>query len=129
MEPEPEEAVRRWARLFDEARYYEAHEVAEAAWFATEGPSRDFFKGLVHAAVSLCHWQRQNAHGGRVKCASAIAYLQPYAPAHRGMDVAALVDDLARFGEWMGTQAPGAGPLTFPDPPPRVRWVAAPPNP
>lgn len=124
---EQQAAVREWARLFNLGLYYAAHEVAEKAWFLTDEPERTVFKGLVHAAVSLSHWQRGNAHGGRVKCASAKSYLGLAGPEFAGLDVADLLRQLQRFEAWMEHQQPG--PLSFPAPPPRARLVAEPPAP
>lgn len=124
-DPQRREAVRRWAELFNGGAYYEAHEAAEEAWLRVPGPERAFFKGLVHAAVSLCHWQRGNPHGGQVKCASAIAYLEPFAPEYEGLDLAGLLGALREFAEWMEGWDPGAS-SRFPDPPPRASLLPAP---
>lgn len=97
MDAELTAVVAEWARLFNAERYYEAHEVAEERWHRSREPERTFLKGLIHAAVSLCHLQRGNAHGARVKHQSAARYLSAYAPRFAGLDVGALTADLDRF--------------------------------
>ena len=72
-------------------RYFEAHEELELAWRAAPGEERDFCQGLVHVAVA---WY-QAGRGRRVGCEGqlekAARRLGPYAPAHRGVDVAAVL--------------------------------------
>ncbi len=71
--------------------YFEAHEELEDAWRAAEPEERDFLQGLVHVAVA---WY-QAGRGRRIGCerqlAKARRRLAPYAPEHRGLDVAALL--------------------------------------
>ena len=72
-------------------RYYAAHEVLEDAWRAAEPPERDFFQGLVHVAVAWYQAGRGNEVGCERQLEKAVRRLGPYAPAHRGLDVAALI--------------------------------------
>jgi len=84
-------------------RYFEAHEELELAWRAAEPAERDFFQGLVHVVVA---WY-QAGRGRRIGCerqlAKATRRLAPYAPAHRGVDVAALLEDLTNARQRVGT--------------------------
>ena len=74
--------------------FFEAHEHLELAWRAADAPERDFYQGLVHVAVA---WY-QAGRGNRVGCArqleKAERRLTPYAPRHRGLDVAAVLEDV-----------------------------------
>ena len=74
--------------------FFAAHEELEDAWRSAEPAERDFLQGLVHVAVA---WY-QAGRGNRVGCArqleKAKRRLGPYAPQHRGVDVAALLDQL-----------------------------------
>lgn len=71
--------------------YFEAHEELELAWRMAAEAERDFFQGLVHVTVA---WY-QAGRGNRVGCGrqleKAARRLAPYAPAHRDVDVAALL--------------------------------------
>jgi uncharacterized protein len=71
--------------------YFEAHEAFELAWRAAAPEERDFFQGLVHAVVYAYQSRRGRAVGAERQRAKAIARLSPYAPAHRGLDVSALL--------------------------------------
>src|SRR6185436_20876506 len=83
--------------LFNAGEYFECHEVLEGPWLATAEPERTFLKGLIHAAVSLYQYQRGNAHGARVKAASARGYLEPFRPAHAALDLERLLAELEEF--------------------------------
>jgi predicted metal-dependent hydrolase len=87
----PPEAFARGVELIRTGRYFEAHEELELAWRAADADERDFFQGLVHVAVA---WY-QAGRGRRVGCErqleKAARRLAPYAPAHRGLDVAGLL--------------------------------------
>ena len=82
--------------MLDTGRFFEAHEALEDAWRAAEPGERDFFQGLVHVAVAWHHARDT----GRVRaCESQLEKarrrLAPYAPEHRGLDVAGLLGRLA----------------------------------
>lgn len=72
-------------------RYFEAHEELELAWRACEAGERDFFQGLVHVVVAWYQAGRGNAVGCSRQLEKAARRLAPYAPAHRGLDVAAVL--------------------------------------
>ena len=75
--------------------FFAAHEAFETAWRAAPPAERDFLQGLVHVAVA---WY-QAARGRRIGCerqlAKAARRLGPYAPAHRGVDVAGVLAQVA----------------------------------
>jgi predicted metal-dependent hydrolase len=77
--------------LIRAGKYFEAHEELEDAWRAAEPEERDFLQGLVHVAVA---WY-QAGRGRRIGCErqleKAMRRLTPYAPQHRGLDVADLL--------------------------------------
>ena len=61
----------------------------EDAWRAAAPAERDFFQGLVHVAVAWYQAGRGNPVGCERQLEKAARRLGPYAPAHRGLDVAA----------------------------------------
>ena len=63
----------------------------EDAWRAAQPPERDFLQGLVHVAVAWYQAGRGNEVGCERRLEKAARRLGPYAPAHRGLDVAALI--------------------------------------
>ena len=72
-------------------RFFEAHEELEIAWRAASPDERDFYQGLVHVAVAGHQQSRGNAVGRRRQLAKAQRRLAAFAPATRGVDVAALL--------------------------------------
>ncbi len=52
-------------RLFNEGRFFEAHEVWETLWQAAAGDSRTLYQGLIQAAAALHHAARGNHAGAR----------------------------------------------------------------
>ncbi len=56
-EPWPRE-YEEFVRLFNERDYFEAHEVLEDLWVVEVGELKEFYKGLIMAAVAICHWER-----------------------------------------------------------------------
>ena len=63
----------------------------EDAWRAAEEPERDFYQGLVHVAVAWYQAGRENEVGCERQLEKAARRLGPYAPAHRGLDIEALL--------------------------------------
>jgi len=87
-------------RLFNECEFFEAHDVWEELWSDHRGDSRKFFQGLIQAAVALYHFGNGNVRGARKLYHSSRAYLQPYSPRHRGLDVQKFTADMdACFAE------------------------------
>lgn len=80
---------------FDAGDFYEAHEILEAFWVRYTGDDRDFYKGLIQAAVALHHAAAGNAVGAAGVAARARAHLALYAPRHGGVDVDAILARLA----------------------------------
>jgi predicted metal-dependent hydrolase len=76
--------------------YFAAHEELELAWRAAPQPERDFFQGLVHVAVAWYQAGRGRQIGTERQLEKAIRRLTPYAPAHRGLDLDALLVQLRR---------------------------------
>jgi uncharacterized protein len=71
-------------------RFFEAHEELEIAWRAAAPEERDFYQGLVHAAVAWYQAGRGNTVGATRQLEKGLRRLEPYEPEHRGVDVAAV---------------------------------------
>lgn len=81
---------REFVRLFNEADYFEAHEVLEDLWSIEVEPLRTYYKGLIQMAVAICHWERGNPSGARKLYRSAQAYLAPYPDTYEGLPLGEL---------------------------------------
>jgi predicted metal-dependent hydrolase len=85
--------------LIRAGRYFEAHEELETEWRAAEPAERDFLQGLVHVAVAWYQAGRGNRPGCERQLEKAARRLGPYAPTHRGVDVAGLLIQVAAAAE------------------------------
>src|SRR5436305_6955766 len=86
-----ETAYKRGLEEIRAGRYFEAHEELEEAWRAAPPEERDFFQGLVHVTVAWYQAGRGRPVATGRQLEKAARRLGPYAPAHRGVDVAAVL--------------------------------------
>jgi predicted metal-dependent hydrolase len=93
-------------------RYFAAHEELETAWRAAEAEERNFFQGLVHVAVAWYQAGRGRPVATASQLEKAARRLGPYAPEHRGVDVAHV---LAQVGAARARLAEGSLDLDPPE--------------
>jgi uncharacterized protein len=86
-----EAAFKRGLEEIRAARYFEAHEELEEAWRAAPADERDFFQGLVHVAVAWYQAGRARPVATASQLEKAARRLGPFAPEHRGVDVAGVL--------------------------------------
>jgi len=89
------DSYERGLELIRAGEFFAAHEELEDAWRAADTAERDFLQGLVHVAVAWYQAGRGNRVGCERQLEKARRRLTPYAPAHRGVDLAALLPQLA----------------------------------
>lgn len=68
-EPEYDAFIASW----NDARFFEAHEVLEGLWIRTRD---EYQRGLIQLAAALYHIQRQNLKGALTMCDRAIPRLK-----------------------------------------------------
>ena len=85
------DALAAFLRAFDEGEFFEAHEILETFWVGYRGDDRDFYRGLIQAAVALHHRNAGNEVGARGVAARARKNLEPYAPRHESIEVSAIL--------------------------------------
>ncbi len=81
-------------RLFNEGRYFEAHEELEAAWRDERGNVRELYQGILEAAVTYLHIRRCNFAGAVKVYGRSMRWLRKWPDHCRGTDVAQLRRDL-----------------------------------
>jgi predicted metal-dependent hydrolase len=86
-----EAAFKRGLEAIRAGRYFEAHEELEEAWHEAAVEERDFFQGLVHVAVAWYQAGRGRPVATGHQLEKAERRLTPFAPAHRGVDVKAVL--------------------------------------
>jgi predicted metal-dependent hydrolase len=84
-------AYKRGLELARSGAFFEAHEAFEEAWRACDANERDFFQGLVHVVVSAYQSGRGRPVAAERQRVKALRRLAPFAPEHRGLDVALVV--------------------------------------
>lgn len=72
-------------------RWFDAHEALEDEWRDAPDPERAFLQGLVHVTVAWHHASSGNRPGASRQLEKAARRLGPYAPVHRGVDVASVL--------------------------------------
>lgn len=103
--------LERGLELIRSGSYFEAHEELELAWRAAAPQERDFYQGLVHVAVAWHQAGRGRPVATARQLEKAARRLGPFAPAHRGVDVA---DVLAQVEAARELVASGALTLSLP---------------
>lgn len=66
-------------RLLDAGQPFEAHEVLEMVWKATQGSERELWRGLAQLAVGVTHHARGNAQGAEQLLRRGARSIAPYA--------------------------------------------------
>ena len=106
------------ARLFNAARYFDAHEIWEDVWRPQRGRERDFYRGLINLAVAMNKAAEGNANGVLRLVDRADGLLSSYGASHRGLDLAALRRDLAALRlqaeAWRAGTRNGIDPAAIP---------------
>ncbi len=95
MPPVPE-AYLEGVRLFNEEEFFECHDALEELWTEVIGEERDFYQGLIHAAVALFHYDNGNFGGARRMYHSCLKYLQPYPSPYFGLDLETFREEFRR---------------------------------
>jgi uncharacterized protein len=87
-----DDALARAEALFEEERFFEAHEFLEWIWKHedVDPVDRDFWKGVTQVAVGGVHTQRGNAKGALTLLERAARHLQRYPTPHHGVRTAEL---------------------------------------
>jgi len=105
--------AREGIRLFNQGRYFEAHEELEIAWRGEQGRIRQLYQGILEAGVTYLHLKRGNFAGAQKVYQRSLRWLREWPEVCRGVEVGQLRDDLSaavaeasRLGEGPTTQLP-----------------------
>jgi hypothetical protein len=83
--------------LFNEEKFFEAHEVWEDAWRIEKGEPAYFLHGLIQVAAGFVKLQRGEPKGAASLLAKGSAKLEPFLPGRYGVDLADLLDSVGRW--------------------------------
>ena len=87
--------LRRGIDLFNEARFFDAHEALEDVWRAAAPAEKKYFQGLVQVAVAFHHHSTGNFVGMRSVLQRAAKNLAPAPADFAGIDLKRLLDSIA----------------------------------
>jgi hypothetical protein len=80
--------------LFNQGKYFEAHEELEAAWKEEPGKVRRLYQGILEAAVTYLHITRLNYAGAVKVYDRSMRWLKDWPETCRGVEVGQLRKDL-----------------------------------
>ena len=80
--------------LFNQGRYFEAHEALEAAWQAESGPVRNLYRGILQVGVVYLHITNHNYPGAIKAYLRCRKWLLLWPETCRGVSVGQLRQDL-----------------------------------
>jgi predicted metal-dependent hydrolase len=110
--------------LFNQRKYFEAHEVLEHIWLKDKhGPNGAFYKGLIQLAGAFVHLQRNRPQPAASLFKLALANLEKYPPVHEHLNVAAVIELIGRWLKQLETHDFKADTLIAADTP-EIRLIS-----
>jgi hypothetical protein len=101
---------RRGIEQFNTGHFFEAHETWEAIWLRSPEPEKTFLQGIIQIAAAFHHYSRGNSRGARSLLEAGLGRLARFPDAHRGIQLAALRSQAARWAAILAAgQSPEAG--------------------
>jgi uncharacterized protein len=116
LDDEEQAAFRRGVDEYNRGLFFECHDTLEDLWSGIRGPSRDFFQGLIQAAVAFHHVSNGNAPGAVSMIDRAMGRFRAYPARYFGFDLDALRSELAAWRERLTQPGWEGGPLPSPSP-------------
>ena len=89
------DALAKGVAQFNDGLFFECHDTLEEVWSGVRGPSRDFFQGLIQAAVGFYHLGNGNRAGATTLLRRSLARLERYPARYAGVELAPLRDAVA----------------------------------
>lgn len=80
-------------KLFNEKKFFEAHEELESAWREEKGKARDLYRGVLQVAVAYLHIERGNYNGAIKVCERSAKWLAEFPDVCMGIQIGKLRND------------------------------------
>jgi uncharacterized protein len=102
------EAYFRGITLFNQAAFFECHEVLEEVWRDAPEPDRKFLQALIQTAVALHHYSNGNPTGARSLFGRSLRNLANYPDEFGGLALSPLRQSIVHWQEALdrGTAMP-----------------------
>ena len=91
---------------FNRGDFYPAHDALEEAWVIDQGAGRDLYRGILQVGIAYYQIEQGNYRGAVKMLLRVRQWLAPLPPVCRGVDVAALRDDVERAYSALMTLGP-----------------------
>jgi len=101
---------RKGIRLFNAARFFEAHEALEDVWRVAPAPERNFLQGLIQIAVALHHHSKGNIVGCRSLLQRGLGNLAPYPERYFGLELGCFRNDVELWRKALESAQPLSAP-------------------
>lgn len=111
MEGQHDPRLLRGIDEFNQGLFFECHETLEEIWLEEHGEDRKFYQGIIQIAAGYFKWQ-QGVPAGAIKLwRTGLEKIEPYGPAHLGIQVDSLVDAVKlNLAELEAARQSGAAP-------------------
>ena len=104
--------------LFNQQKYFEAHEVLEHIWLADKhGPNGAFFKGLIQLAGAFVHLQKNRPQPAASLFKLALGNLEKYPATHEHLNVQITGDLIRHWLDGLERTNFSGNPLAVPNAP------------
>ncbi len=133
-QPEIDERFVEGIRLFNQRKFFEAHEVWEQVWKKAEGEEKTLYQGLIQAAAALLHLQRGNSMGAVSLYLKSCPKLDQVPAVWMGIELGQFRSELAQYFAELRTpsdprggicQRARVGQIAGAGRPPAIRWALA----
>jgi hypothetical protein len=96
---------------FNQRLFFECHETLEEIWLEEHGEDRKFYQGIIQIAAGYFKWQQGVPAGAFKLWRTGLEKIEPYGPAHLGIQVDLLVDAVKlNLAELEAARQSGAAP-------------------
>lgn len=99
-------SYRQGIRLFNEKKFFDAHEVLEDVWRAAPAHEKKFLQGLIQLAVALHHHSTGNHVGACSLMKRSARNLSAYPNLYGGIELGPLLQAITRCAEALSAGAP-----------------------
>ncbi len=83
--------------LFNQRRFFDAHEELEIAWRDEKTQIRDLYRGILQVGVAYYHIQRRNFSGAKKLFQRSQKWLEPFPNRIHGINLKKLKQDALNF--------------------------------
>lgn len=84
-------------QLFNQKKFFDAHEELELAWRDELEPIRNLYRGILQIGVAYFHIQRRNFTGAQKMFIRAEKWLSPYSGIYLGINIEKLKQDALKI--------------------------------